>query len=219
MDKPTNAPACFSAASVFSHDSDVCRKCEAFAKCADASMQTLQQIRQIINVEDLLKRHEKAKRVSREALAEEDRRKAEQLPPGNGQAPTMKSAERKTQMVKVVAEITANDDSIIATLPVKPKQVAIALCKNGLMSHIKKDVAAGRNTLAKTGPGFLREAIALLLSGGFSRAELRAALENNLGWQQAAAASHVSIAVSIFTAFGMAQEVEGRIVPAESLAR
>jgi hypothetical protein len=54
-------PGCFAAASVFAHESEVCRNCKAFTACAEESIKTLEAIKGLVNVTDLMKRHERAR--------------------------------------------------------------------------------------------------------------------------------------------------------------
>lgn len=211
MNKPTNAPGCFAAASVFSHDSEVCRKCCAFDACAAASMETLQRIRGLIDVSDLLKRHEKAKKAARKIIQENDEKAAAALPPGNNQPPLV-GAERKTEVVKITFDTSADEERIIATLPVKVRPIALSFCKSGMLNRVKKELCNGRNALAETGPGWLRVAIDRLLAGGIVRSELREAMREELGWEDATCGPHTSMAIAFFLAFGVAQETEGRFV-------
>lgn len=212
MEKPTNAPGCFAAASVFSHDSEICRRCCAYDACAAASLETLQAIRGVIDVSDLLKRHEKAKRAARQAIRAADEKASAELPPGNAQPPLPGAAERKTEVVKVQFETSADEERVIATLPVKARPIALSFCKSGMLNRIKKELREGRNALAETGPGWLRVAIDRLLAGGFVRSELREAMRQELGWEDSSAGPHTSMTVAMFLAFGIIQETEGRLV-------
>lgn len=216
--KPTNAPACFAAASVFTHDSEVCRQCCAFDACAAASLDTLNQIRHIVNVSDLLKYHEKAKKVSRVALKAADEKVAASLPPGNGQPPLPGAVERKTEVVAVKFDVTPDDEAVVATLSAKVQPIVVRMLKRGALSQIKKSIKEKHNTLPETEPGWLSIAVDHMIAGGFSRAELRKAMIDKLGWLDSSAQPHASMAALLLKAFGIAQEVEGRIVPAPAYA-
>ena len=200
---PAGAPACFAAASVFSHDSNVCRGCPHFDDCAAASLRTLEAIKGAINVEDLIRRHQKAKRATAKAVEPT-------IEPA--QKSLLAKVERKTQVVKVQFDVDKKEGDVIATLPVKPQEVAIRLCKEGKLREIREGLDENRNALAETGPRFLRVAVDQLLAGGFTRSELREALKAELGWGDTTASSHVSMVLPLFKAFKIAQEVEGRIV-------
>lgn len=212
MEKPATAPGCFAAASVFSHDSEVCRGCVAFRECASASFETLAQIRNVIDVSDLLKRHDKAKKASRKVISEIDEANAAALPPGNKMLLLTGTVERKTEVVKVTFDVSEDDESVIATLPVKARPVAVMFCKTGMLGRVKKCLQEGRNALVETGPGWLRVAIDLLLSGGFVRSELREAMRRELSWEDSSAGPHTSMAVALLVGFGIANEMEGRLV-------
>jgi len=202
MERPADAPACFAAASVFSHDSTVCRGCHQFENCATASLRTLEAIKGVINVEDLIRRHEKAKRATAKAVA----------PSLAANKPLPAKVERKTQMVKVQFEVDKKEGDVIATLPVKPQEIAIRLCKEGKLNEIRKGLDENRNALAESGPQFLRVAVDHLLAGGFTRKELREAFKAELGWGDSTAASHVSMTLALFRSFRIAQAVEDRFV-------
>jgi hypothetical protein len=212
MSKPTNAPACFAAASVFSHDSEICQQCCAFEQCASASLETLEAIKGIVNVQDLLKRHAVARKVAQGAMKQADEKLKAEMSPGNIKQPLMKPVERKTRVVQVRFEISADEEHVIAMLPVKPQKVALSLCKTGMLERIKKGVAEGHNALVETGPEWLRVALSSLLAGGFSKSELRESLQSELGWTEGTAASHVSMASVLILAFGIGQPKDGRIV-------
>ena len=197
---------------MFSHDSEICRHCCAYDACAAASLETLQKIRSVIDVSDLLKRHEKAKKAARQAIQAADEKAAAVLPPGNNQPPSPGATERKTEVVKVQFDTSADEERVIATLPVKARPIALSFCKTGMLTRIKKDLREGRNALAETGPGWLRVAIDRLLAGGFVRSELREAMRQELGWEDSSAGPHTSMTVAMFLAFGIIQETEGRLV-------
>lgn len=215
--KPTNAPACFAAASVFTHDSNVCRQCCAFDACAAASLETLEQIRHIVNVSDLLKRHEKAKKVARATIAANDQKAA--LPPGNNQPPLPGAAERKTDVATVKFDLTAEEEAVVMRLTnSKAQEFVVRLLKRGAMVQVKQSVKEKRNTVSESEPPWLRIAIDCLISGGFTRTELRSIYAEKLNWQDKTAGPHASMAALIFKGFGLAQEIEGRLVPAPAYA-
>lgn len=211
MSEPANAPGCFAAASVFSHDSDVCRKCVVFADCSAASLDTLEKIRHLIDVSDLLRRHEKAKRATRQALAESDEKLAAHQPPGNIQPPPT-GVKRKTEVAKITFEVSEDEERVIAMLSSKVKPIAVTFCKTGMLSRVKKELREGRNALAETGPGWLRVAVDLLLRGGFTRSELRKEMQCKLGWGESSTGPHTSMAVSLLVGFGIAINDDNRFV-------
>ncbi|WKZ86249.1 hypothetical protein N5B55_04685 [Ralstonia pickettii] len=228
---PAGAPACFAAASVFSHDSIVCRACASFGECSSASVKTLEAIRQTINVEDLLRRHENARRrLAKQpvAQAQEPKLEAAQATPDDEDevVPAMQPAkpvlpapvERKTKVEKVALEVTATDEEILRGLPVKAREHAERFCRAGLIDAMRKDLQAGRNTFAQSKPEFMRVVCDCLIAGGASRSALRAALMQRLSWSEGTASSHVSMAVPILLRFNIAVEKDGALtlIPASA---
>lgn len=204
MNRPANAPACFSAASVFAHDSDACRACPAFDACSEASLATLQTIRGYVNVADLLKRHSRARQVS---VAPAPQASAA------SSSPNLVEAERKTPMVKVSNGAGQHYGAMLDRIAyAKSREQFERLARAGLIDIMRKDLHAGRNTFVQSGPKYFRVLIDLLLRGGATKAEYRNALIEELGWAETTAAPHVSITWPGFLAFEFAQELEGRLV-------
>lgn len=217
MIKPLGAPACFAAASIFSQDSNVCKACMAFADCSSASLETLQSIKHLINVDDLLKRHAAAHKTAQAVIEAADAAKEEALPPGNGETPTViKPVERKTTVVKIRFEPTSDEEQIIARLPVKPRELALRMLRANDVTGIREALQEGRNYYAEQGPAFMRVVMTMLLGGGFTKRSLRLQFEEEFTWTDGTAASHVGIACSILAGFKLAEETKGHfaLIPA-----
>ena len=208
-DIPKDAPACFGAASVFSYDSDICKSCCAFGECSGASLATLEAIKGIINVTDLLKHHHanmKKALVKQEAA---DKKAAAEAPPGNHERPVpVRPVERKTAVVPVKFELSPDDDAVVMKISnAKAKEVAYRMIKAGDIEGIRQALREKRNYYAERGPSHLRVGLGLLLQGGFTKRTLREAFEKELGWTDAGTiSSHVGQACALFTAFKIAQE-------------
>ncbi|PLC44478.1 hypothetical protein C0Q88_07305 [Ralstonia pickettii] len=224
---PAGAPACFAAASVFSHDSIVCQACASFGECSSASVKTLEAIRQTINVEDLLRRHENARRRLAKQPAAPQVQAAEpklepaqaveaqddEVVPARPAKPALPpQVERKTKVEKVALVVTATDEEILRQLPVKAREHAERFCRAGLIDAMRKDLQAGRNTFAQSKPEFMRVICDRLIAGGASKSDLRASLMQQLNWSEGTASSHVSMAVPILLRFNIATESAGNIV-------
>ena len=207
MNAPRNAPACFAAASVFAHDSTVCKACPVFAECAEASLKTLEAIRGVINVEDLIRRHAKArmKAINVEEVAAEER---EPEPTGPLMQPVeTKPVERKTAAVKVSFDVSPDDSALLFKISnVNAREVAYTIVKTHGIEGIKSALREGRNPYAESGPSFLRVTLQMLLEGGFTKGSLRKRMEVELGWGESTAASQVGQAVGILVAFKIAHE-------------
>lgn len=208
------APACFGAISCFARDSVHCQKCAAFERCEEQSYQTLLEIRKVVNVDDLLKKHAKARlaqEAKRDKMRAEMNAKAKQTAYTKPKAPQI--VERATKQEKVVFEITEKDEAIIVSLPIKAQPFALTLLKSGMMHDIKYGLKEGRNAIEAKKPTWLARTVDLLVAGGFTRAELKAHLMTELSWSDNSAGAHVSLAIGILCGFGAAQEESGRIVP------
>lgn len=200
------APGCFGAASVFSHDSKVCRGCIAFENCGQASLATLDRIQSMMDVRDLLKRHEKAKAkydAEREAaIIATPAEEGEGLPPRREREVPV---ERKTRMTAVNIEVDEESQTVIARIGnKKARDQAIALCKANMIDRVREALTANENPFAERGPGFLRVFCDLLLRGPFTRSQYRERLKADLSWSDGSANSHCAIAQALMTTFGFA---------------
>lgn len=207
---------CFASATIFSRDSEVCRNCEWFNPCSEESIKTLQALKTMIDVSDLAKRHDAARKRERIAAEREG-----EVSVGFVKRPVSKERfsqplERKTKVEKVTFELDEDEIRIIESLPSKAKPFAERLCSSDMISQIKLELSNGRNALDNKKPEFLRVAIDALLDNGFSKSELRQRFVDEFEWREASAQSHVSFTVPILVGFGIAQEVDGRFkaVPA-----
>jgi hypothetical protein len=61
--------------------------------------------------------------------------------------------------------------------------------------------------------GFMDITFRMLIAGGFTRQELRAAFVKDLGWTESSASSHAGFAIPLLLATGAAVERSGRITP------
>lgn len=208
------APACFGAISCFAKDSEHCKLCVAYEQCEKQSFATLQSIKNIVNVDDLMRKHLKARQETEEKRknAIEEAKKAQK---DYSQQPKMPTAvERATKVEKIVFEVTEQDQSIVMTLPVKAQFFAITLIKSGIMSEIKNGVKTNTNALKDKKPAWMSKSIDLLINGGFTRSELKNHLMKELSWSDNSAGAHVSLAIAILCGFSVAQEKSDRIVTA-----
>ncbi len=208
-----NAPACFGAVSCFSHESAVCKECPAFEQCIPAVTETLNRIKGVINVEDHLKKHEKAKKEARARIEERMKQEMAEKAAERKEMPMPEmKVPRKTKVEKVEFKLTDDQNTLIAELPVKAQSFAVQLCKTGLVDRIKKDLTAGVNPLEKTGPKWLAILIEMLIKGGVTRAQLKSEYMSRLEWSDGTAGSHTSLAFKIFQAFEIAVESESKLI-------
>ena len=210
MNDTSKVPGCFGAATVFSHDSEVCQACPVFQECAGASLERLNQIKEIVNVKDLLAKHMRAQKGQKPIRDARRQEKVDSAPPPV-QATTQKPqitepVERKTTVARVTFEIDAATQQVIARIPnQKAAQQAIVLCKSNRIEIARQSLTDGVNPFTDDCPKYLAVAAELLLAGGFTRASLRDAYQERLGWTPATASSHVSIVVGLLPAFDIAK--------------
>ena len=203
------APGCFGSPSCHSQDSRVCQQCPAFNECGGEVLNTLERIKGIVNISDLLHQHRAAQAKARQERKSPVKDEGEpQKPP----RPMPKVVERTSKVEKITYEIDEKTQSLIGSLPVKAQSFATQLCKTGLIKRIKKDLSAGINPLSKTGPKFLSVAITELIDGGFTRSELRAKFITEFNWTDSTSASHVSLVIKLLVMFEIAVENDAKIV-------
>lgn len=235
---PIQAPGCYAAASVFSHDSQICRQCAVFDNCAGASFKTLQAIQTTVDVKDLLRRHEAARKqvkglmpgpaLRAQAAAIVEQRQAQVSPIEQAMAaqeddevvaaaaekrtglPTAPVA-RTTKLEKVDMPLTGDDAAVLELLPKKAAEHAARFIKAGLIDAMRTDLLAGVNTFAQSKPEFMRIVCDALITGGTTRSGLKQRFVQELGWGDSAASSHASQAFPIMTRFQIAVENDGRL--------
>ena len=209
-----NAPGCFAAPSVFSHDSQVCGSCPAFDSCAAACVETLKALREQINVEDILAKHRLAKASTIE------RAKPEAETPKFDVAkflPSVKKPESKVERKvekapRVSQKVPVHHQTVVdGILSKKPRELAAKWCKHGMIDKMRQDLAAGTNPFAaQARQNFESVTCDLLLNGGLTKQSLKKAFMSSLGakepWDERTAASHVNIILPALVAFDIAIE-------------
>ncbi|HFG7073934.1 hypothetical protein ABTO90_13350 [Acinetobacter baumannii] len=205
---------CFGSISCFSRDSEYCQRCPAFEACEQKSYETLNAIKQVVNVNDLFKQHEKARmaqEAKRRALREE-MNAVKSLSSGGIQPKKPTLVERATKVEKVFFEPTPEQQELIVKLPVKAQSFALTLVKSGLVTEIKEGLAKNENAMKGKTPVWLSLAVEKLLLGGYTRSELKKAFMEELNWKENTAQSHVSLAFVLLTCFGIAKEESSKLL-------
>lgn len=217
-DAPATAPGCYASPSVFSQDSDICRSCPSFETCAQACIQTLQALRESINVESLLARHKNARSVTIESAAPSEPAPISFIKFMPSVKTPDERVERKVRAEPATQDVSEADMAIIGTLNKKSQELAIMWCKRGLIAKIRDDMRDGRNPFASEARlshcGVVCDE---LLKGTVTRASLTKAFMSRLGakspWDKGTASAHVGIAMPVLVAFGVAQDTsEGWVV-------
>lgn len=198
------SPGCFGSPSCYASNSNFCQTCEGFNECGEESLNTLKRIKEVVNVDDLLHKHNQA--LAKQRVENKKRLKALKTEPPKMERPTPKSVERTAKKEVVEFSIDEKTAELIGELPVKARPFAISLCRKGLVDRIKKDLVRNVNPLSGCGPVFLSIAIESLIAGGFTKSELREIYMKDRGWTENTAASHVSLVVKLFLMFDIAIE-------------
>lgn len=210
MNEPL-APACYGSPSIFAYDSKCCRGCFAFEPCSQESFLTLDKIKGLVNVEDLLKHHAKARAHAQARLRLEDAAKAAARPPGNIPQPLL-AVERKTKVLKVEFAVPKHLEAIVAKLSDDARVMTVNLFKSGQLDHIKSELSAGRNPHATTGPGWLRVSLSMILDGGFTKRSLAERLMADLKQTKQTAASYATNIWQVMVIAGLVKATEGGFV-------
>lgn len=217
---PALAPACFAAPSVFAHDSQICQSCPAFDSCSAASIKTLQELRDSIDISHLLKRHQNARKVTIEAAQPEENKRASNMKfmpsPKKPSAPV----KRRTAVVeRQVFTISGDVQEVIDKLNQKPAALVHRLAKSGMLEVIKTELSHGRNPYASQERRcYLSVACEKLLSGGYTKKSLEMAYMTALSWKKGTASSHYIIVTPAFLALGIIVEKDGMYVVNPTLA-
>lgn len=211
------APGCFGAASVYSMDSKACQQCVAFEKCGVAAIKTLEGIRSVVDISDILKRHQAARAKSRtENVKPTASVPVEPSPiPVAQPKPISKPVERRTPMERVTFEISEADQAVLMIIgekSIKTREQAIVLCKQNKINAMREGLPKGDNPFATSGPQFLRIVCNMIVSGGFTKASFKARLMEELTWTDGTAGSHVAITCALLYSFGIIVGKEGSFV-------
>ena len=207
------APGCFGAASTYSGDSDVCKACVAFSQCGEASLATLQRIKNKINVTDILATHEKMRLSKLRASVKvmPPAQPAEAPPISQPRAITSEVA-RKTNVVTVKFDVSEVDREIIISMTNKnAKLTAVNMCIKNSFNRLKFNLPKGINPMQQNEPKFIKLAATMIIEGGFSFTTLRERMVKEFGWSIGTAETHASIASQVFTKFGIAIKEEDGI--------
>jgi hypothetical protein len=195
-----SAPGCYGAISCFKHTSDTCKVCPHFGDCEVKVAEKLKSMAKKVDLSDFIIRHDSASMLAGIPIVHESNVKIE-----------TKKPIKRTQPVKKVARIyTDEEKGILESLPVKVAVIGKQVIDSGLSRIALKELLGGSNPFPYDGKRFLHLACKLLLVNGFTRQELKALYLEN-GMSSGTAASHVSMAVALFKAFGIAVENSNKI--------
>jgi len=118
---------------------------------------------------------------------------------------------------KPALAFTEDQAAILAGLPKKAASYLVTLWKRGMPERIKVAALKGQNPFPEATFRPAHVAYNLLMGGGFTKAALRTAFQECLGWGESSAYSQVSITWRVFCALGIAVEDGCRLVPHPNL--
>jgi len=211
------APGCYGAASVFGSDSTVCQACVAFESCGATSVRTLEMIQSVVNVKDLLAKHERSRQIAIARAAAGRPPTAQKVKlfanapviPTQAERPVCQPAlpakvERRTAVERVKFEISEEHQAIIASIRnIKAREVATSLCENNKITECVRDLPNSINPFNQGGPHYVRITCDMLLHGGYTQARLKSRLISERGMTEGGASSHASLICAIFVKFGL----------------
>ena len=200
-------PGCFGSPSVFSVDSNICRNCASGAACQPKAHETLERIKNSVDVRDLIARHEKIK----SAVQARNPRPH----PGNPvtwrdlPAQNTKQVARSTERVKTEYEISPLEMALLEKCPDSVQKVAIDLLKKGYKTNFVAALKQHKNPFAGYSLNFIEIAGDLLLNGVFTRDDYMQRLQRITKAQEASCRSKVSIGVAVLKALMLIEPVDG----------
>ncbi len=101
-------------------------------------------------------------------------------------------------------DLTATELRLLDTMPVKVAKRMRPLMRAGIFAQLKERFQTGENPFPTDENHFLHMfASRLLADGKVKKSEAGALFANQYGWTPATAASHVSVAVSVFMVLGL----------------
>lgn len=199
-------PGCFGSPSVFSVDSAVCRSCSSGAECQPKAHETLERIKNSVDVRDLLVRHEKIKA----AVAAKNPRPH----PGNPiswrelSIKDDKPVARSTERVKTEYEVSEVEMALLSKCPESVQKVAIDIVKKGYKVNFVAALNQRKNPFAGYSLNFIEIAGDLLLQGSFSREDYTERLQRITKAQEASCRSKVSIGIAVLKALMLIESIE-----------
>jgi hypothetical protein len=167
-----------------------------------------------IDVSDLIKKHTRAQAIARPDRAQRHQSDETRDTRVIQRAQPIEPIQRKTRLETVTFEIDPDTKSAIALIGNKKASAqALLLCKSLTVDMAVKDLNAGVNPLPVT-PKWLHIMGNMLCPSPepVTKATIKAAFMQQLGWKDQTAASHVSIAIALITGLGIAVELDSRFV-------
>lgn len=198
-----HAPGCYGHASVFAYSNPICKACPAFAECGETVTAKLKAFAEKADVSDHSARHTNG------AI---DAGVLHALEANAAEVQIRKVPKRRQPVARVKVNLTPEDAAIVESMPVKVRVMGRNMIASGEAKGMLAKLRAGENPFPFEGKRYLHVACEMLLQGGFTKASLRERYMTRLSWSKETSFSHVSMAISIFTAFGVIEETKAGFI-------
>lgn len=185
-------PSCHGDPSVFSFASTTCTSCKNFDSCVGTTHDSLLQLKPAGAITVLLERHVRFNRYR------EDK-------------------EHRASVITGKRELTDEEEVTAKRLPVKVASQYRRIVSEGFIPLMVKGLAKTSNPFDTNGYKYLSVAFDQLLRGGFTKRSLRLHYMEKCGWSESTAFSAVNMVWHLFTACGVASEVNEILVPKMSV--
>lgn len=208
----TQTPTCFgSPTSINLAQDSLCRKCPHLAKCGRSSLDLLLALARVAPVQDLADTlHTQLQGLGLVPAGEVGVSPS----PDAQEAPTLPGESPQRSFGRIRRkELTQQELDLLERLPVKVAKRMRPLMRAGLFNRLAPDMKAGRNPFPTTENEFLNRFASWLLQGGqVIKKDARDRFIKVYGWTDMTAASHVSVAVTLFVTLGIAKDSGDRII-------
>lgn len=213
----TFKPGCFGSSLCYSDISLPCTLCPHREACGPVAEAVALELREKYHIQDAVIAANRA--ISRQARKRPARSSAHPVASVAAAAPRAPASTaplpRPVALPAAGAGVPrpvtpADPEAPLSALPVKSVELRDRLAKRGI--DLKRAIARGVNPFEAQPPAFMRTLTRMLLAGPFTREEATKRLCEDLGWAQSSASSHVSLALPVMIAAGVARIENNQVV-------
>lgn len=179
-------PSCHGDPSVFSFKSKTCTGCQHFDSCVNITHDCLLQLRPAPAIAVMLERHARFE---------------------------ASKGDKSAGFIEGKRDLTAEEEHTASQLTARAAVQYRRIVSEGFIPLMKQGLARATNPFRIEGYKYLHIAFASLLSGGFTKRELRIRYMNDCQWGEGTAFSAVNMIWHLFPAFGVATDEGGVMRP------
>lgn len=203
MSDMLNKPGCFGSPSVYTAESVHCMRCASYKDCGPASIDSLERIKGLVDVQDLIQRHRQARQKSIKSSASKDidDKKAQ----WEESAKSLADDERREPQVRTTerVKIAVKNELLSMTLGNEAREIAVKIIRSNAIGVALEMLRKGINPFVQTRHRLLIQTGDLLVSGGFTKAQLVKFCKDELGWEARESEMHVSTLIAILSKSGV----------------